>query len=224
LVRADRLARLFAFALPCALLAGCGPANDDGIKTYRVATHKGAGVGGGGDPEPKLPPDDGPPKVRFLGGIIPVGDKSSYFVRFGLPLDIEKIDPLEKDFDAFLSSIRVPGEGGKPVSWTVPPGWKEVPNPPEAAGLRVVSIRKADDSSPDLYISTPIPGTVLENVNRWRTDFAGIRRVTDAELKAMTKEQKGIKEQKFGEKAGYRVDFRGPGGKSSRGKPPFAPK
>src|SRR4051812_7100977 len=106
LVRADRLVWLVAFALPCALLAGCGPANDDGIKTYRVATSKGAG----GVAEPTLPVEDGPPKVRFLGGVIPVGDKSSYFVRFGLPLDIGKIDPLEKDFDAFLNSIRVPGD------------------------------------------------------------------------------------------------------------------
>ena len=66
----------------------------------------------------------------------------SYFVRlFG---SIEEVDPHEKDFDAFLNSIRVPGEGGKPISWTVPAGWKE--GPPNAA--RVVTIEKAGSAGP----------------------------------------------------------------------------
>jgi hypothetical protein len=213
LVRADRLAWLVALAAPCALLAGCGPANDDGIKTYIVATSK-SGGGGGGGPVGPPPPGDQTPKVRFLGGIIPTTEGRSYFVRFLGP--IEQVDPLEKDFDAFLNSIRVPGEGGKPITWTVPAGWKEIPNPPEAAGLRTVTIKKADDKSPDLYISTPITGDLLVNVNRWRTDFVGIPRITQAELPTVAKEIQ------LGPTKAHRVDLRGPGGKGGKGRPPFA--
>jgi hypothetical protein len=207
LVRADRLVWLVALAAPCALLAGCGPANDDGIKTYRVATHKGSG-GGGGPVEPP-PPVDQTPRERLLGAIIPVDADKSYFVLFKGP--VEKIEPHEKDFDTFLNSVKVPGDGGKPISWTVPPGWKEAP----ARQFRVVTIQK--DGSPELYISDPFGGSLLLNVNRWRTDHVGLPKIAEADLKTVTKEQK------FGETTGYRVDFRGPGGKGGgMGKPPFA--
>jgi hypothetical protein len=52
------------------------------------------------------------------------------------------------------------------------------------------------------------------NVNRWRTDDAGLPAVTEAELPAVTKEV-----QLGGTKA-YKVDFTGPGGKKKGG--PFA--
>jgi hypothetical protein len=201
--------------LPCllaVLAAGCGGGgNDDGIKTYKVAYPDDSGkahgqaAGPGHTPEP-VP--DGPPKTRLLGAIIPADQNSDYFLRFDGP--IEKIDANEKDFDAFLNSIRVPGEGGKPISWTVPAGWSEAP----ARAMRVVTLHKTDNSAPDMYISTPLGGGLLGNVNRWRTDFVGIQAVTQDELKDV------MKEIKLGDKTAYRVDFRGPGGKGG-GMAPF---
>jgi hypothetical protein len=192
-------------SLPCLLLTGCG-GSDDSIKTYRVAVPTDKDRGKGDD---KNPGDAGPPKVRFLGAIIPCGSDESYFVRFAEPLAIEKIDPNEKDFDTFLASVRVPGEGGKPVSWTVPLGWKEGP----VRQTRMVTLQK--DGSPDMYISTPFGGSVLMNVNRWRTDFVGLKKVTEGELKDI------VKEIKVGEAKGYRVDFRGSGGKGGGMGGPF---
>ena len=75
--------------------------------------------------EPKTPAPTGDAKERLLGALIPADDGFNYFVKFVGP--VEKIDPNEKDFDAFLNSIRVPGEGGKPISWKAPEGWKEAP-------------------------------------------------------------------------------------------------
>jgi hypothetical protein len=178
------------------------------VKTYRLEYPKNlpkadapAGpVHGGG---PSAPQTSGP--VRLLGAIIPAGNGMSYFVKFVGPAD--KVDANEKDFDAFLNSVKVPGENGKPVGWTDPPGWKEAP----ARQMRLVTLQKADGSAPDLYISDPFSGSLLDNVNRWRTGDVGLPRVTEADLPTVTKEV-----QLGGVKA-HRVDFSGPGGKGGMG-------
>lgn len=193
--------------LPCLFVVGCGN-TEEGIKTYKVAAPDDKGKPddkkGAGDPGPV---DTGPAKVRLLGAIIPAGDGTSFFVKFVGP--IEKVDANEKDFDAFLSSIRVPGEGGKPVSWAVPTGWKE--GAPRQ--MRVVTLQKADGSAPDLYISDPFAGGLLQNVNRWRKGDVGLPEVTEADLPSVTKEVQ------LGATKAHKVDIRGPGGKG--GMAPF---
>jgi hypothetical protein len=203
---ATRCGWLFA-VLPFMLLTGCGGAGDDGVKTYRVAvtTEKVNPHDKGQGPADLGPVETGPPKVRLLGAIIPVGGGNSYFVKFLGP--IEKIDASEKDFDSFLNSIHIPGDGGKPISWTVPVGWKEAP----ARQMRVVTLQKVDGSAPDMYISDPFLGSLLENVNRWRAQDVGIGRVSEAEL------PNSMKEIKLGSTTAYRVDIRGPGGKGGMG-------
>jgi len=165
-------------------------------------------------PDEKKPDDQKTPatgdakETRLLGALIPAGDDTNYFVKFVGPSD--KIDANEKDFDAFLNSIRVPGEGGKPISWTVPAGWKEGP----ARQMRLITLQKIDGSSRDLYLSDPFGGTALMNVNRWLGEV-GAKSATEAELPGL------LKEVKLGTTKAYRVDFRGPGGKGG-GMPPFA--
>ena len=51
-------------------------------------------------------------------------------------------------------------------------------------------------------------------MNRWRTDHVGLKPIPQAELPSVTKEVQ------FGATKGYRVDFRGPGGKG-KGMPKF---
>ncbi len=201
-LRSPRFSWIIAL-VPLLLLTGCGAGGDDGIKTYKVAKPDGVKGGGGGDtPNGANPPvPDGPAKVRLLGAIIPEGADGSYFVKFVGP--IEQVNANEKDFDAFLNSIRVPGEGGKPISYTVPAGWSEAP----ARQMRVITLKKTEGTAPDLYVSTPFGGSLLENVNRWRTGDAGIAPVSEAELKD------SLKEVQLGGTNAFRVDLRGPGGK-----------
>ena len=101
------------------------------------------------------------------------------------------------------SSIRV-ADGGKNLTWTVPIGWKLGP----AKQMRMVTLV---NGATEFYISDPISGTMLDNVNRWRTDFTGIAKVTEAELPGVTTEIV------LGTTKAYRVDLRGPGGTSSGG-------
>jgi len=185
----------FVFVLPCLFALGCGGSDES---TRRAKEPK--------PDETKKPDEQKTPsdaKVRLLGALIPVGDGTNYFVKFVGP--IEKIDANEKDFDAFLNSIRVPGEGGKPISWTVPAGWKEGP----ARQMRIITLQKGD-GTPDLYLSDPFGGTPLMNVNRWIGEV-GLKPVTEADLPGLSKEVT------LGAAKAARVDFRGPGGKSNMG-------
>ena len=193
--------RAAAFAVAAGLLAavGCGPSDE--VRTYQVK-------------KPTEPPVDttpeGPAKVRLLGAIIPVKDRS-WFVRFLGPVEV--VDAHEKEFDEFLNSIRVSDDPTKPPTYTAPPGWKE--QPPKQ--MRVVTFAVGDGPNPpEVYISTPLGGSVLDNVNRWRVDFVGVRRVTGDELPTTTKELT------LGTTKAYRVDVRGPGGKGGMMRPPFA--
>jgi len=181
--------------LPCLVLMGCGNPEDTG-KSTRPS----------GEPDVQGKPENkgsGDAKVRLLGAIIPAGNGTNYFVKFVGP--IEKINANEKDFDAFLNSIRVPGEGGSPISWIIPVGWKE--GPPRQ--MRIVTLQKGD-GVPDLYLSDPFGGTPLMNVNRWIGEV-GLKSVTDADLPGLSKEVQ------LGATKASRVDFSGPGGKGGMG-------
>jgi len=175
-------------------LAGCKGEED--VRTYTVER----------EPEKALPakgeqPPVGDAKYRFLGAILPAGERSFWFVRFFGPS--QQVSPHEADFDKFLASIRV-ADGGRNLTWTVPTGWKLGP----AKQMRMVTLIK---DAAEFYVSDPISGTILENVNRWRTDFTGIAKVTEAELPSVTTEIV------LGTTKAYRVDFRGPGGPSAGG-------
>jgi hypothetical protein len=147
-------------------------------------------------------------EVRLLGAIVPVGDGRSYFVKLVGPAD--RVGAVEKEFDAFLASVRIPGDGGRPISWTPPPGGREA----RARQMRLVTYALGPPgASVDLYVSDPFSGTLLDNVNRWRKQDVGLPAVTEAELPSVTREV-----QLGGTKA-YRVDFRGPGGTGGMGGP-----
>lgn len=186
-----------------ALFAGCGPAEQ--VKTYTVPK----------DPakaDAEVKPADGAVKSRLLGAIIPVGDNLSRFVKASGP--VEKIDPHAEAFDAFVKSVRVTKDPANPVTYTVPEGWRPGP----AKQMRVVTfLAGPPDKQVEVYISDPFGGSLLANVNRWRGEV-GLKDVTDADLAAETTPLT------LGETKAYKVDFRGPGGKSGMMVPPFAGK
>jgi hypothetical protein len=173
-------------------LLGCGAG--DGVRSYTVPrttepTRTAATA-------PIVP--QGESKGRLLGAIIPVPNTEvSWFVKFSG--SIGNVTPHEKAFDDFLATVRVTDDPRKPPTYTAPPGWTEG----AARAMRVVSFAPPGGKGPDLYVSNPFAGSLLENVNRWR-DEVGERRVTEAELPAVTKEVM------LGTVKAYKVDFRGP--------------
>lgn len=176
-------------ALGLFALLGCG---GDGVRSYTVPRTTEATRA----PAPVVP--DGEPKGRLLGAIIQVPNTEvSWFVKFSG--SIATVSEHEKAFDDFLASIRVTDDPRKPPTFTAPAGWTESP----ARAMRVATFTPPGGKGPDLYLSTPFGGSLLENVNRWR-DEVGARRVTEEELPTVTKEVLLDKVK------AYKVDIRGP--------------
>lgn len=176
-------------ALGLFALLGCG---GDGVRSYTVPRTTEATR----TPAPVVP--DGEPKGRLLGAIIQVPNTEvSWFVKFSG--SIATVSEHEKAFDDFLASIRVTDDPRKPPTFTAPAGWTESP----ARAMRVATFAPPGGKGPDLYLSTPFGGSLLENVNRWR-DEVGARRVTEEELPTVTKEVLLDKVK------AYKVDIRGP--------------
>jgi hypothetical protein len=174
-------------------LLGCGAG--DGVRSYTVPRTTEATK-----PAPVAPVvPEGEPKGRLLGAIIPVPNTEvSWFVKFSG--SIAGVSDHEKAFDEFLATIRITDDPRTQPTYTAPPGWTEGAR----RQMRVVTFSPpAAKPGPDLYISSPFAGSLLENVNRWR-DEVGVRRVTEAELPAVTKEVM------LGTVKAYKVDFRGP--------------
>ncbi len=176
-------------ALGLFALLGCG---GDGVRSYTVPRTTEATRA----PAPVVP--DGEPKGRLLGAIIQVPNTEvSWFVKFSG--SIATVSEHEKAFDDFLASIRVTDDPRKPPTYTAPAGWTESPT----RAMRVATFAPPGGKGPDLYLSTPFGGSLLENVNRWR-DEVGARRVTEEELPTVTKEVLLDKVK------AYKVDIRGP--------------
>lgn len=175
------------------LLAGlCGCKPEDEIRTYTV-------------PKPTQPAaaeeSPAPPKVRLLGAVIPTPTDSrvSWFIKLVGP--VEAVTAAEKDFDAFLSSLK-PGDEKTPLAWTVPAGWKADTHNPN----RIVTVTGGPPAAPlQMYISLPFGGSVGSNVNRWRTLDLGLKAVSEADARRQAVESK------VGMLTFYRVDLKGPG-------------
>jgi hypothetical protein len=164
--------RLNRFLGPCIagwlfLTVGCKPADD--VQTYSVPRET---------PTSKpqnLPTPDGPAasdKYRMLGAIIPAEPGYSWFVKFVGPAEV--VTPNAQAFDDFVKSIR-PGTGDAKLAWTIPTNWTAAPPKP----ARLVTLK---NGAAELYLSGPIGGSLLDNVNRWRKEV-GLRELKADELK-----------------------------------------
>ena len=171
-----------------ASLGGCKP--NEEIRSYTVEEA----------PAPVAKVDSDEAKMRMLAGVIPLSDKASYFVRFLGPIDA--VSPREAEFDAFFNSIRMTEDPKRPLTWTVPPGWK-VGKPRDK---RLVTLNPDGAKGVEMYISDAFGGSLLENVNRWRTSFLGLKAANAAELETLARPVM------LGDKKAHRLDLRGPGG------------
>ncbi len=189
-----------ALALAPLVFFGCRPPEE--IRTYNVPREAETA---------KKPPvvEEAGDKYRFLGAIIPADEKYFWFIKFVGPKEV--IAPNEADFDVFMKSIEPSGTSDKPPKYAIPDGWKMVPPKPNQS--RIVTIRKGDA---EMYLSNPVGGTLLENINRWRKEI-GLRGLTEAEAKD------GATEITIGKGSkAFRVDVSGPTWNGGAMVPPFA--
>jgi hypothetical protein len=109
---------------------------------------------------------NGQPPARILGAIAPDADGQSWF--FKLPGSPEELEKHTKAFDEFLNSLQFGvGPNDKPVSWTLPKGWKEGPKKGRYATILI-----GPDENPLELSVTSFGGTLVENVNRWRAQVS----------------------------------------------------
>jgi hypothetical protein len=156
-----------------------------------------------------------PEMNRLLGGILPHGD-STWFFKLSGPS--AAVGEHEKEFDQFLHSVRFADGGEKPITWTLPAGWKQESDAgggvvyatlvvgPKDAGLRLTVTRLGREGQ---------AASVLANVNRWRNQLA-LPAVTQEELDRTTKSQdlNGVR--------AVLVDLTGTGsGRTGMGGPPM---
>lgn len=172
---------------------GCRP--DDEIRAYTAPK------------EAKVEKSATDEKYRMLAAIIPADDKYFWSVKMAGPSDT--IATLEADFNAFVKSIKAGSDSNATPSLTPPAGWETAP----VQQMRLTTFKK---NGVEMYLSTPVGGSHLENVNRWRKQL-GLRDMKEAELKDT------LTEVKVGDKTVYTVDLRGPtwSGGMMGGKGPF---
>jgi hypothetical protein len=171
---------LFAAGLAGLALVGC---QADEITKYRVARQE-------------------KPQQRFLGAIIPHGDKV-WFVKVTGPE--EAVKEQVKPFEQFVASIEFP-EKGEPISWKTPEGWQRVEGKPG----RFATFQIGPKDQPLELTVVPLErqglaASVLANVNRWRGQI-GLGPVGEAEL-----EQTIQKRKLAGGDEATLVDLTGPG-------------
>jgi hypothetical protein len=153
------------------------------VKTIQVEAHPAHRVDlSGTDPDSKTP-------TRLLAVILPQGDGSAFSFLLKGPAD--KVAPLEPAFDAFIASVKFPGHDhgdavdddshGDAVAadtkqyalkgFTVPPGWVKDETPRD---MRLATLFVGEGSDRAELIVSKFPfnrfGTMLENVNRWRSE------------------------------------------------------
>jgi hypothetical protein len=163
------------------MVSGCKP--DDPIRTYTVPK----------DTALATTPTDGQ-AYRFLGAVLPIDDKYSFFVKFVGPTAV--ITAEAKAFDDFLGSVGPVTNSNEKPKYTVPDGWTVAGEKP----TRIVTLTKG---KAEMYLSGPFGGNLLENINRWRKEI-GLRELRSDELK------EAVKEIPYGKGNGYRMDESGP--------------
>src|SRR5262245_30904976 len=158
---------------------------------------------------------EGEPEVRIVGAIAEAGkpgEESWYVFKFqpghmGGTYSPKAIERHKGDFDAFIDSLKFPE--GRPT-WVLPAKWREVEVKTMIQRLATFRMKKSA-TVVDLAV-TDAKGGLLENINRWREQHAGIGPITQDEIetkfKVLTIDGRKV----------VVVDVSGPGIKNPHGK------
>jgi hypothetical protein len=180
--------RWFLIGLFCLLAFGCSPPEE--VRTY---TEKKEAVV---KQPPAVASDPDELKSRMIGLIIPLPTGYSYFVKFYGAID--GVTSQEKAFDEFVKTLSI-NDPNAPPTYSLPAGWQDVA--PRQFEIRRFSTGSAN--APQVSISEPTRGSLIENINRWRKQV-GLESITEAELPTMTLPVTISKIDSF------RVDLKGP--------------
>jgi len=107
---------------------------------------------------------------------VPHGDRV-WFFRLSGPS--QAVADRKPEFDSFIRSLQFTDGADKPVKWTAPQGWREMPG----GQLRYASFRIGGKDGLELTV-VPLgkeAASTLDNVNRWRGQL-GLKPIGEAEL------------------------------------------
>jgi len=128
-------------------------------------------------------PEGDEPADRVLGAITAAGkpgEESWYF--FKIRARPKAVERHVAAFNEFIESLKFAENG--PPSWTVPAGWREVGSqgPDRIATFKM----KKSETNVELAV-TRFGGPLLDNINRWRVEQAGVPAITEAEIETKCK-------------------------------------
>ncbi len=195
----------------CVSLFAQGCSEKPAIRSYVVPKYQ--------EEEPE--PEQGPPKYRVFGAIAPADDSGNNWFFFKLrpvgggisaALSPEEVALHEMEVREFLASLKFP-EGQNPT-WTVPKSWSLGP---VREGRIATFLMKKSQTEVELSI-TRFGGSLLSNVNRWRTNDAGVEPLTEADLAKQTETLTSADGKPI-----TLVSVFGNGPKGGPKQPPFAP-
>ncbi len=124
------------------------------------------------------------PESRMLAAICSQKDYMWFFKVQGSP---KAIGDQVETFEKFLHSVEFTGRKEEPVTWEVPDGWNHQPGP----GSRYATFTFGTRQEPLELTVTPLGGTLLDNINRWRQQFLLLDPVTEKELDSITRKIEG---------------------------------
>jgi hypothetical protein len=150
---------------------------------------------------------------RMLAVMVPREENVWFFKLMGAE---QAVGEQVQTFDRFLTSVRFTDRERKPIQWTAPEGWRELPG-----GVGRHATLRREGKGPALEITiTQLPPAARDarsNIDRWRGQL-GLGPIGDAELKKLVGNVKvdGVE--------GTRVDFTGhpPGKKHGKAASPLA--
>ena len=124
----------FALAGSAALVpAGCG--RQEGVTSSTEPKEQGTAA---------KPMSSEQKKFRMIGAIYPAdgvaqeGAPRWWFLKFTGPA--ESVSRYEADVHKIIDSVKTTADPDKPITWTLPPGWKEEP----ASAMRFATLKSAD--------------------------------------------------------------------------------
>src|SRR5207253_196455 len=98
---------------------------------------------------------------------------------------VSQVDEHKEAFDQFIRSVRFVDNAERPITWTVPEGWRAGP----ASNLRYATLYLGPEEHPlqlTVFGFSGAAGSILDNVNRWRRQI-GLLDIPENELSSISK-------------------------------------